>query len=201
MFKGQGTAYSNAVSNGMNFACSYRFLNPWARTNFVAMNSEQWADGSTCGRCVRARCTDSQCTNNDFVTLYVVDKCPECKYGDLDMSIPAYKQVTGLWPNRLEIEWEWTTCAQDMTGSIHWDPKDGSNENWQAFYVSNPAQALKSVMLNGKELQRQTFNFWVHSSSLGSAPYELEFVSLNGTSVVKTVDDVLKSMDLGINFN
>jgi expansin (peptidoglycan-binding protein) len=116
------------------------------------------------------------------------------------MSIPAYKAVTGLWPDRLKIEWEWTDCGSDMTGNIHWDPKDGSNAQWQACYVSNPAQSLAAVKLDGVELQRQTFNFWVHSSSLGSAPYNLSFISQNGDTLTTSVSSVLKSQDLGVNF-
>lgn len=199
-FSGQGTAYSGAVTDGTGFACSFRFLNPWARTNFVAINAAQWQNGQVCGQCVKVWCVDPQCKTQTPVKLYAVDKCPECAEGDLDMSIPAYKAVTGLWPNRLKIEWEWTDCGGDMTGNIHWDPKDGSNAQWQAFYISNPAQSLATVKLNGVELQRQTFNFWVHSSSLGSAPYNLTFISQNGDTLTKSVSNVLKSQDLGINF-
>ena len=49
-------------------------------------------------------CVDPQCTiQNTSSILQVVDSCPECKEGDVDMSIPAYKAVTGLWPDRLKV--------------------------------------------------------------------------------------------------
>ena len=73
-FTGDGTAYSETVNDGTGFACSYRFLNPWARSYFAAMNAAQWDDGMSCGKCVKVRCTDSKCTKHDPVTLYIVDK-------------------------------------------------------------------------------------------------------------------------------
>lgn len=77
-FSGDGTAYSDTVSDGTGFACSYRFLNPWARSNFAAMNAAQWDDGQSCGKCVSVRCTDSRCTKHDPVTVYIVDKVSCC---------------------------------------------------------------------------------------------------------------------------
>lgn len=38
------------------------------------------------------RCVDSRCSvQNKDVVVQIVDKCPECKHGDLDFSFPAYK--------------------------------------------------------------------------------------------------------------
>jgi hypothetical protein len=36
-------------------------------------------------------------------------------------------------------------------------PQDGINAQWQAFYFSNAKYPLKSVSLNGKELERNEF--------------------------------------------
>ena len=200
-FTGDGTAYSEKVADGTGFACSYRFLNPWAQTYFAAINSEQWDDGRACGRCVSARCIDSRCTNKDPVTLMIVDKCPECAHGALDLSIPAYREMTGLWPHRLEISFSFIDCPADkFNGTIKMDPKDGTNPNWAAFYVSNTLYPLKSVILDGKKLERQTYNFWTLSGPLGSAPHTVELEADNGEKVSTQVDDVLKSLDLGVQF-
>jgi expansin (peptidoglycan-binding protein) len=102
-FTGDGTAYSDSVTDGKGFACSYRFLPEFARRNFVAMNAAQWDDGQACGKCVKVHCVDAKCTVQSEVVLYVVDKCPECARGDLDLSIPSYRDVTGFWPNRLKV--------------------------------------------------------------------------------------------------
>jgi expansin (peptidoglycan-binding protein) len=69
----------------------------------------------------------------------IVDLCPECrlKHGDVDFSIPVYRDITGLWPHRMKVEWEWTDCAAFISGTISIHLKDGSNPYWQAFYFSN----------------------------------------------------------------
>ncbi|CAF0852381.1 unnamed protein product [Rotaria sordida] len=42
------------------------------------------------------------------VTVKIVDKCPGCHYGDLDLSEPAFKVVIGdLDIGRGQITWKW----------------------------------------------------------------------------------------------
>ena len=183
------------------FACSYRYLNEWNRKYFVAINSKQWDNGMSCGKCLTARCVDPMCTVNTPLTLFVADLCPECSHGDVDFSIPAYEELTGIWPHRLQIKWNWTDCPADkMSGTIRLDPKDGINAFWSAFYVSNSRLPLSRVTLDGKELERQQFNFWINSAPLGAAPHKLELEAQNGDKLTTTVDDMLKSQDLGIQF-
>lgn len=128
-------------------------------------------------------------------------QCPECAHGALDLSIPAYREVTGLWPHRLQFTWNWTDCPADkMDGTIRLDPKDGINNFWSAFYFSNALVPLKKVILDGNELKRQTFNFWVNPAPLGSAPHTLELESITGKKITTKVADMLKSQDLGVQF-
>ena len=118
-FHGDGTAYSDSVDNGKGFACSMRELAPTFKTNFAAINIKQWDDGKACGRCVKARCVDDRCKiKNQDVLVQIVDQCPECKEGDVDFSFGAYKSVTGMWPHRLQIEWEWASCAPEIEGNL-----------------------------------------------------------------------------------
>ncbi len=106
-FLGHGTAYSTAVPDATAFACSNREIPPKAQKLFAAINSEQWDEGEHCGRCVKVWCQDSFCHNRfQPQILKVYDLCPECSYGDLDLSHEAYELVTGRWPHRLQIGWE-----------------------------------------------------------------------------------------------
>jgi len=106
-FLGHGTAYTTAVPDASAFACSNREIPPKAQKSFAAINSEQWDEGEHCGRCVKVWCQDSFCHNRfQPQILKVYDLCPECSYGDLDLSQEAYELVTGRWPHRLQIGWE-----------------------------------------------------------------------------------------------
>ena len=192
-FQGDGTAYSDEVEDGTNFACSYRFLPEKAKTNFVAINLPQWDEGRACGKCVNVWCTDPFCTTQfEPVKLMVVDLCPECKEGDLDLSIPAYEDVTGRWPHRLRVEWEWTDCGEWYDDDIRMDIKDGSNDWWRGFYFSNSRYPLRSISINGRDLERQEFNFWTDRGDLGKGPYKIALTASTGETVETTIDDVLK---------
>ena len=129
----------------------------------------------------------------------MVDKCPECAHGALDLSIPAYREVTGLPPNRLTLSWSWTECAP-VNGTIRMQPKDGGNPYWSAYYISNAQYPLKSVQINGVELARAEFGFWTMSAPLGAAPYAVELEAVNGKRVSATTDKMLEAQDLGVQF-
>lgn len=47
----------------------------------------------------------------------------DCKQGNLDFSNPAFLELTGLSPDRVKIEWQWTSCAPYIQGNIRLDPK------------------------------------------------------------------------------
>jgi len=202
IFVGDGTAYSDAVPDGSGFACSFRKIFEHTQTYFAAINIEQWEDGLACGKCVNVWCTDDFCTVKDKkIKMQIVDQCPECKKGDIDMSIPAYRDVTGIWPHRLTVNWEWTSCEDIVDGDLLLSPKDNQNQWYHAFYISNAANAIKNVMLNGKiELSRSQFGFFQFHGELGQGPHTLSIESIDGEKLTATVDTFLKSQDLGVQF-
>eukprot|EP00887_Chlorella_sp_A99_P004320 scaffold15.g4320.t1 len=192
------------VADGVGFACSFRSLPTFARTDFAAINNAQWDEGRNCGRCVSVRCVDPRCkVQGRDITLMVVDQCPECKHGDLDLSIPAYDNITGLWPNRLAFSWTWADCPP-VDGSISLTTKDGSNAFWQAFYLSNAQFPIAAAALDGTPLQRQQFGFWQHPAPIAGGAHTLELTSADGRTVKGTFSGDLLSakaaIDTGLQF-
>ena len=123
VFTGAATQYTEAVprDGGSNFSCSYPYLNPWARRNLVAINAEQWQGGLPCGLCVKARCIDPRCNSTAEVVAVVADQCPTeagCVWGDLDFSQPPFLGVSGMPPDRVQVAWNFTSCAPYMTNTI-----------------------------------------------------------------------------------
>lgn len=202
-YRGDGTAFSNAVNNtGAGFACSYRYLNDRFSSFFAAINQEQWEMGAACGRCVKARCVDPRCEiQNQDIIVQIVDLCPECKMGDVDFSYPAYEALTGLWPHRLTIEWEWVSCAPDIDGTIVYYPKQGSNPYWQAFYLSNYRFPIQKAYLNGVELERSQYQFFIHADLAPQCPCELVLEADSGSILNATIEDLFSQQDLGVQFS
>ena len=75
-------------------------------SKYAAINAKQWSKGAWCGACVVARCADKACKATAPVVVQILDECPECALGDLDFSVPAFKELTGLSPSRVAIEWQ-----------------------------------------------------------------------------------------------
>ena len=199
-FTGQGTAYSSAVPDASKFACSNRQIPSKAKEMFAAINSEQWAEGEECGRCVQVWCEDAFCTTRfKPQILKVYDLCPECAYGDLDLSNEAYEKVTGRWPHRLKIGWKWLSREEcnahfDHGKEIRMDLKDSHNPWYRGFYFSMAADLIESVKLDGRELTPSQFGFWEDFSGaeLGEGPFHLQLTSVAGETVEAVVDDILK---------
>ncbi|PRW60709.1 tRNA pseudouridine synthase mitochondrial-like [Chlorella sorokiniana] len=204
IYKGDATAFSDAVAGtGDSFACAYPTLSPWQSTYFAAINIGQWDGGRQCGRCAMARCVDSRCrVKNKWVQVYLVDQCPTCPGRDLDFSNPAFRELTGLSPDRVTIEWYFTSCANRITGGIQLSPKEsGVNEYWQAIFLHNSAEPIASVAIDGKPLKLETYGFWVNSGYLkNGVPHVLTLTSRGGNKLTTTVTSVWRAQELPIQF-
>ena len=193
------------AAGGSGFACAYQYLNSFFQQYFAAMNSAQWSNGQACGQCVVARCIDPACpVQNHDVLVQIVDKCPECLEGSLDFSYPAYTALTGSWPNRLKISWQYaTSCAPFVSGGILYTPKAGiqSNGFWKAFFLANYKYPLSAVIYQGTALPSSQFQFFQMYSNIPTGPFQLTLVAINGQQVVVTINDVNTAQQLSVNFS
>nr|UPT50364.1 expansin-like protein EXLX7 [Phytophthora infestans] len=145
-FEGDGTTYTlGGVSAGN---CNLMSWNSIAPTNYAALNNEQWDNLGNCGRCALVSCSDEACEDQTASSIVqIVDRCPECKYGDLDLSPSVFKTITGSDPSRLSIRWEFVDCPRPETLKICL--KSGSNGFWIAVQPTNAVIGVKSVRING----------------------------------------------------
>ncbi|GET03724.1 riboflavin aldehydeforming enzyme, putative [Rhizophagus clarus] len=88
--KGDGTFYNPSVGIG---SCGWQNDD----SEFVAaLNAPQYgefsdpADSPICGKCIKIT------GPNGSVKVKLVDKCPKCKRGDIDMSPAAFKKIAKL---------------------------------------------------------------------------------------------------------
>jgi len=146
-FTGDGTAYTlGAVPYGN---CNFmRSGYPNAATNYVAMNQEQWNGQLACGRCAEVSCADPRCSDQSKTAIVqVLDRCPECKYGDLDMSPIIFKQLTGSDPSRYKIKWRFVDCP--IVDGIYYCLHAGSSNGWISVQPTGLVSGIKSMSING----------------------------------------------------
>jgi expansin (peptidoglycan-binding protein) len=169
---GDGTYYTTADGTG---ACSFD-ASP-NDLNVAAMNMPDYATAAWCGACLDV--TGPQ----GHVVVRVVDECPECKSGDLDLSPQAFQQLSPLSAGRVSITWHEVPC--DVSGSLQYEYKDGSNPYWSAIQIRNARYPIAKLEAKDKAgtwaaIPRLDYNYFVDASGLGPGPYALRVTDQRG---------------------
>jgi expansin (peptidoglycan-binding protein) len=148
----------------------------------AAMNAPQFEGSSVCGECVDVT------GPNGKVTVRIVDLCPECQTGHLDLSRQAFAKIAALSAGRVPIKWQVVPC--NVTGPISYRYKEGSSKYWTAIQVRNHRLPIKSLEYekNGAfvAIPRQSYNYFVVQSGVGDQPngLKLRTTAIDGKQLV-----------------
>ncbi|CAH0516879.1 unnamed protein product [Peronospora belbahrii] len=182
-FTGDGTSYNLGQPSAGN--CNMMSSLDFATMDYVALNDAQWDGLHNCGRCAEVSCVDERCADQSkSIVVQILDRCPDCRYGDLDLSQSVFKTLTGSTPARYRIKWKLVTCP--VLGNVKYCLKGGSNSYWLAVQPTNVATGIKHLQINGKE-----------TIMLGSAYYFL----LDGGSQTQTDLSCMKIAMTDVNDN
>ena len=157
----------------------------------AAMNAEEYENSATCGSYVFV--SGPQGT----VTVRIVDLCPECKAGHLDLSREAFAQIAELPLGRVSITWQ--VVSPNLEGPIAYHIKDGSNPWWTAVQVRNhrnPIQKLEYLVDGGWiEVPRTSYNYFVQTNpGMGPGPYTFRVTDSYGSTLT---DDGIPHLENG----
>jgi expansin (peptidoglycan-binding protein) len=160
----QGIAtYYNADGNGAClFGASPQDL------MVAAMNAPEYDNAAACGSYIYV------VGPKGAVTVRIVDLCPECQAGHLDLSREAFAQIADLPLGRVPITWQVVSPA--IAGPIAYHFKDGSNQWWTAVQVRNHRNPVaKFEYLQGSQwitVARTEWNYFVQTNpGMGLGPY------------------------------
>lgn len=184
---GDGTYYAADGTGNCSFDASPNDL------LVAAMNHTDYGTAGWCGACVAV--TGPKGT----VTVRIVDQCPECAKGDLDLSPQAFDTIADHAAGRVKVTWHEVAC--DVSGPISYHFKDGSSAFWTAIQVRNaryPIAKLEAMTAGGYvELPRVDYNYFIKSDGLGAGPYQLRVTDQRGNVVedhgVALGDDVTRA--------
>ncbi len=168
---GEATYYTFADGSGN---CSF---DPTPDDLMVgAMNDFDYGDSWVCGECVSLTGPDGT------IRIRIVDRCPECQPGDIDLSPLAFSLIAELSRGRVPISWEVVPC--DVTGPIEYHFKEGSNQWWTAVQIRNHRYAVAGLeVLDGgvyTPVPRLRYNYFVETAGLGPGPYSFRVTDVNG---------------------
>ncbi len=169
---GLATYYAATGAGACSFDASPNDL------NVAAMNADEYSNAAVCGAYVYASGPKGS------VTVRIVDLCPECQAGHLDLSQQAFAQIADLSQGRVAITWQVVSPA--LAGPIAYHFKDGSNQWWTAVQIRNHRNPVaKLEFLNGSgqwvSVPRTSYNYFVQSSpGMGVGPYTFRVTDAYG---------------------
>ncbi len=133
-----------------------------------AMNHADYADSAACGACVELT------GPTGTITIRIVDRCPECPAGDIDLSPESFAEIAELSAGRVPITWHYTDCS--LSGPIVYHFKEGSNEWWSAVQIRNHRRAIASLEYRDSDgnyvaVAREDYNYFVEPAGMGPGPH------------------------------
>ncbi len=172
---GEGTYYDADGSGNCSF-------DPSADRMIAAINEADYAGSAPCGACAEVEGPDG------VITVRIVDRCPGCAPGDLDLSVEAFEMIAAKEEGRVDIAWHFVPCA--VEGPLRYRFKEGSSQWWTAVQVRDHRHAIASLEYSqdGGEsfipIARETYNYFVAPEGMGAEPVSLRVTDVYGQVVV-----------------
>ena len=141
------------------------------------MNNDEWNDAAYCGAYVQVNGAKGS------VIVRIINRCPECHTGHLDLSPEAFARIDDLIKGHVPITWRVVSPA--ITGPIAYHFKDGANQWWTAVQVRNHRNPIaKFEYWNGSQwvnVPRMFYNYFVQTDpGMGVGPYTFRVTDLYG---------------------
>ncbi|MEH0818630.1 MULTISPECIES: expansin EXLX1 family cellulose-binding protein [unclassified Micromonospora] len=178
--KGKATFYD---SKGAGGNCSL----PSAPANrlYVALGPSEYAAGAACGGFLDV--TGPRGT----VRVLVMDQCPECAPGHLDLSREAFAEIADPVQGIVGISYR-AVVDPPLPGPLTFRMKEGSSQWWFAVLVGDHGNPLRSVEVRRgdsgawRAAVRQDYNYWMIDSGAGPGPYAIRVTDVYGHRATAT---------------
>lgn len=173
---GKATYYDADGSGNCSFPASPQDL------MVAALNTPDYNGAQSCGGCVLVQGPSGS------VTVRIVDRCPGCSQGHIDLSKQAFAKIADLTLGVVPVTWAFVPCT--VQGPIRYHFKSGSNQWWSAIQVRNHRYPVKTLeaQVGGSfvTVNRELYNYFVYSSGLGPGPYTLRVTDVLGHVLTDT---------------
>ena len=171
---GEATHYELA-SGGMG-NCSYP--SPPAGQLYVALPPPEYGGSAACGSYLQVSGPDGS------VTVEVVDQCPECQAGHIDLSEQAFAKIAPLSAGLVPVTYH-TIADPPLPAPLSMLVKAGSSAYYLALLPINNGNPLASVAVSQgsggwQELSRTTYGYWLASSGAGPGPFSVRLTDSLG---------------------
>ncbi len=146
----------------------------------TALNAVEYDNAAYCGAYVQVN------GRKGTITVRIVDLCPECLAGHLDLSLQAFALIDDVPLGRVPITWRIISPA--IAGPIAYHFKDGSNQWWTAVQIRNHRNPIaKFEYWNGSawiDVPRVSYNYFVQDPGIGLGPYTFRVTDMYGNTLI-----------------
>jgi expansin len=157
--------------------CSY---SPPADGLYVALPAAEYAGAADCGGYLQVSGPDGS------VRVKVIDQCPECAAGHIDLSEAAFARLAPLSAGLVNVSY--TLLADPaLPGPVSVEVKQGSSQYWLALLAGNTGNPLAAVQVETSSgwlsLARASYNYWLAPSGAGQGPFTVRLTDTQGHQV------------------
>jgi expansin (peptidoglycan-binding protein) len=182
---GVATYYAATGAGACSFDASPNDL------DVAAMDMPEWNGSAPCGECVAVTGPKGN------VTVRIVDLCPGCEMGHLDLSMEAFAKIADVSAGRVPITWQVVPC--DVSGNLAYRYKEGSSQYWTAIQVRNSRLPITSleVELGGawQMVPRSDYNYFVDGGGVGTtAGFNVRVTASDGEQLVDALPPVQSAL-------
>jgi expansin (peptidoglycan-binding protein) len=146
----------------------------------AAMNHVDYANAWLCGAFVQISGPQGN------VVVRIVDQCPECPAGNIDLSAEAFALIAEPVQGRVLITWK--IVSPPLAGPIVYHFKEGSSQYWTAVQIRNHRNPVHSVAYRTpggtfKALARVDYNYFIEARGMGPGPYTFRVTDIYGNTL------------------
>jgi expansin (peptidoglycan-binding protein) len=148
---------------------------------YVALSPSEYASAAACGGYLEVHGPDGS------VRVEVVDQCPECAAGHIDLSPAAFAKIAPLSAGQVSVSYA-HLANPALPGPLGLRVKEGSSRYWLALLATNTGNPLAAVAVRTAsggwhDLARADYNYWIAASGVGDGPFTVRLTDTAGHQV------------------
>jgi expansin (peptidoglycan-binding protein) len=179
LHKGKATFYTPAGATGN---CS--FVGFPADDLYVALSPGEYADAAACGGYLDVTGPDGK------VRVQVVDQCPECPAGHIDLSRKAFDRIADPVRGIVPVTYRAVRNPR-LPDPLAFRIKEGASQWWFAVLVIDHGNPLRTVEVrpaggSWQRAARTDYNYWLRDSGAGPGPYAIRVTDAYGRRATVT---------------
>jgi expansin (peptidoglycan-binding protein) len=148
---------------------------------YVALGPSEYRAAAACGGFLQVTGPKGS------VRVKVVDQCPECEPGHVDLSRTAFARIADPVQGIVGVRYRPVVDPKGQ-GRLSIQVKDGSSRFWVALLVDgagNPLRRVEARTGSGAftSLKQADFNFWIGEGGAGAGPFQVRVTDDQGHQV------------------